>query len=74
MNLHPDIATRPEAVQHIKDDIIQQFVEIQLDNADSQFLLELATSYLTDCYSELTLKEIEAVSYTHLTLPTICSV
>ena len=59
MNLHPDIATRPEAVQHIKDDIIQQFVEIQLDTADTQFLLELATSYLTDCYSELTLKEIE---------------
>ena len=59
MNLYPDIAKNPESVHYIKSEIIQQFVEIQLDSADTQFLLELATSYLTDCYSELTLKEIE---------------
>ena len=59
MNLHPDIAKNQESVHYIKSEIIQQFVEIQLDSADTQFLLELATSYLTDCYSELTLKEIE---------------
>ena len=53
MNLYPDIAKNPESVHYIKSEIIQQFVEIQLDSADTQFLLELATSYLTDCYLSL---------------------
>ena len=42
-----------------RDDLIKQFVEIQLDNMDSQSLYELASEYVTQSFDRLTDSEIK---------------
>jgi len=41
------------------DELIEQFVEIQLDNMDTQSLYELASEYVTQSFDRLTLSEIK---------------
>ena len=42
-----------------RDELIEQFVEIQLDNMDIQSLHELASEYLIDSLDRLTDSEIK---------------
>ena len=42
-----------------KDELIEQFVEIQLDNMDTQSLYELASEYVTNSFDRLTDSEIK---------------
>ena len=42
----------------ITTDMVEQFVEIQLDNADTQFLYELAKDHLLQAYETLTYEEV----------------
>ena len=42
-----------------RDSLIEQFVEIQIDNMDTQCLVELATEYITDSFDRLTDSEIK---------------
>ena len=42
-----------------RDALIEQFVEIQIDNMDTQCLIELATEYITDSFDRLTDSEIK---------------
>ena len=42
-----------------RDSLIEQFVEIQIDNMDTQCLIELATEYITDSFDRLTDSEIK---------------
>ena len=42
-----------------RDELIQQFLEIQLDNIDTQSLYELATEYITNSFDRLTDSEIK---------------
>ena len=42
-----------------RDELIEQFVEIQLDNMDHESLLELATEYVTNSFDRLTDSEIK---------------
>ena len=42
-----------------KDELISQFVEIQLDNMDTQSLYELASEYVTNSFDRLTDSEIK---------------
>ena len=42
-----------------QDDLIKQFVEIQVDNMDHQCLYELATEYITNSFDRLTDSEIK---------------
>ena len=42
-----------------RDDLIEQFVEIQLDNMDTQSLYELASEYVTQSFDRLTDSEIK---------------
>ncbi len=42
-----------------RDDLIEQFVEIQLDNMDTQSLYELASEYVTNSFDRLTDSEIK---------------
>jgi hypothetical protein len=42
-----------------RDDLISQFVEIQLDNMDTQSLYELATEYVINSFDRLTDSEIK---------------
>ena len=42
-----------------RDELIEQFVEIQLDNMDTQSLYELASEYLIDSFDRLTDSEIK---------------
>ena len=42
-----------------RDELIEQFVEIQLDNMDHESLLELATEYVTNSFDRLTDNEIK---------------
>ncbi len=42
-----------------RDELIEQFVEIQLDNMDTQCLVELATEYVTNSFDRLTDSEIK---------------
>ena len=42
-----------------RDELIDQFVEIQLDNMDHQCLYELAAEYLTQSFDRLTDNEIK---------------
>ena len=37
-----------------RDELIEQFVEIQLDNMDTQSLYELASEYVTQSFDRLT--------------------
>ena len=42
-----------------KDELIEQFVEIQIDSMDMQSLIELATEYVTNSFDRLTDSEIK---------------
>ena len=42
-----------------RDDLIEQFVEIQLDNMTTQDLYELASEYVTNSFDRLTDSEIK---------------
>ena len=42
-----------------KDKLIEQFVELQVDNMDTQTLVEFVTDILIDDYSELTDSELK---------------
>ena len=42
-----------------RDELIEQFVEIQIDNMDTQCLVELATEYVTNSFDRLTDSEIK---------------
>ena len=42
-----------------RDELIKQFVEIQIDNMDHQCLYELATEYLLNSFDRLTDSEIK---------------
>ena len=42
-----------------RDELIDQFVEIQLDNMDTQSLYELASEYVTQSFDRLTDNEIK---------------
>ena len=42
-----------------KDELIEQFVEIQVDNMDTQTLVEFVTDILIDEYSEFTDSELK---------------
>ena len=42
-----------------RDALIEQFVEIQLDNMDTQSLYELASEYVTQSFDRLTDSEIK---------------
>ena len=42
-----------------KDELIEQFVEIQVDNMDTQTLVEFVTDLLIDEYSEFTDSELK---------------
>ena len=42
-----------------RDELIEQFVEIQIDNMDHQCLYELASEYLLNSYDRLTDSEIK---------------
>ena len=42
-----------------KDELIEQFVEIQVDNMDTQTLVEFVTDILIDDYSKLTDSEVK---------------
>ena len=42
-----------------KDKLIEQFVEIQVDNMDTQTLVEFVTDLLIDDYSEFTDSELK---------------
>ena len=42
-----------------RDELIEQFVEIQVDSMDHQSLYELATEYITDSLDRLTDSEIK---------------
>ena len=42
-----------------RDELIEQFVEIQVDSMDHQSLYELATAYITNSFDRLTDSEIK---------------
>ena len=42
-----------------RDELIEQFVEIQIDSLDMDSLLELATEYVTNSFDRLTDSEIK---------------
>ena len=42
-----------------KDELIEQFVELQVDNMDTQTLVEFVTDILIDDYSEFTDSELK---------------
>ena len=42
-----------------RDELIEQFVEIQVDSMDHQSLYELATEYITNSFDRLTGSEIK---------------
>ena len=42
-----------------RDELIEQFVEIQLDNMTTKDLVELATEYVTNSFDKLTDSEIK---------------
>ena len=42
-----------------RSELIEQFVEIQVDNMDHQCLYELATEYITNSFDRLTDSEIK---------------
>ena len=42
-----------------RDELIEQFVEIQLDNITTKDLVELATDYITQSFDRLTDSEIK---------------
>ena len=42
-----------------RDELIEQFVELQVDSMDHQSLIELATEYVTNSFDRLTDSEIK---------------
>ena len=42
-----------------RDELIEQFVEVQIDSLDMQSLIELATEYVTNSFDRLTDSEIK---------------
>ena len=53
------IIKHPTLTSTQRDELIEQFVEIQLDNMDTQSLYELASEYLIDSFDRLTDSEIK---------------
>ena len=53
------IITHKELTSAQRDELIEQFVEIQLDNMDTQSLYELASEYVTQSFDRLTDSEIK---------------
>ena len=53
------IITHKELTSAQRDELIQQFVEIQVDNMDTQSLYELASEYVTQSFDRLTDSEIK---------------
>ena len=53
------IITHKELTSAQRDELIEQFVEIQLDNMDTQSLYELASEYVTNSFDGLTDSEIK---------------
>ena len=53
------IITHKELTSAQRDELIEQFVEIQLDNMDTQSLYELALEYVTQSFDRLTDSEIK---------------
>ena len=53
------IITNKELTSAQKDELIEQFVEIQLDNMTTQDLYELASEYVTNSFDRLTDSEIK---------------
>ena len=53
------IITHKELTSTQRDELIEQFVEIQLDNMDTQSLYELASEYVTQSFDRLTDSEIK---------------
>ena len=53
------IVTHSGLTSDQRDKLIEQFVEIQIDNMDTQCLIELATEYITDSFDRLTDSEIK---------------
>ena len=53
------MGTKPKITSAQRDELIEQFVEIQLDNMDHQCLYELASEYVTQSFDRLTDNEIK---------------
>ena len=53
------IVTNSELTSAQKDELIEQFVEIQVDNMDTQTLVEFVTDLLIDEYSKFTDSELK---------------
>ena len=53
------IITNRQLTSAQRDELIEQFVEIQVDNMDHQCLYELATEYITNSFDRLTDSEIK---------------
>ena len=53
------IITHKQLTSAQRDELIEQFVEIQLDNMDTQSLYELASEYVTNSFDRLTDNEIK---------------
>ena len=53
------MGTKPKLTSAQRDELIEQFVEIQLDNMDHQCLYELASEYVTQSFDRLTDNEIK---------------
>ena len=53
------IITNRQLTSAQRDELIEQFVEIQLDNMDTQSLYELASEYVTQSFDRLTDSEIK---------------
>ena len=53
------IVTFKQLTSAQRDELIEQFVEIQLDNMDTQSLYELASEYVTNSFDRLADSEIK---------------
>ena len=53
------IITHKELTSAQRDELIEQFVELQVDSMDHQSLYELATEYVTNSFDRLTDSEIK---------------
>ena len=54
-----EFLTMKNLISAQRDELIEQFVEIQIDNMDTQCLVELATEYVTNSFDRLTDSEIK---------------
>ena len=53
------IITNRQLTSAQRDELIEQFVEVQIDSLDMQSLIELATEYITQSFDRLTDSEIK---------------